>query len=73
MQQASPFQDFVIRCVRYAFAKIPASIGRVFFSKYVALPFLRFRMFRHGFVRSPVPWEEQDVVGISLVRSSPSR
>ena len=57
VQQASPFQDFVIRCVRYAFANIPAKIGRVFFSREVSLPFLRFRMLRHG-IREPPPWEE---------------
>ena len=32
--------------------------GRVFFSKAVALPFLRFRMLRHGFVHSPIRWRE---------------
>lgn len=58
VQRASPFQDFVIRCVRYAFACMPAYIGRVFFSKPVALPFLRFRMLRHGFLRSPIAWRE---------------
>jgi hypothetical protein len=46
----------VIRCVRYAFAYIPAEIGRVFFSKLVALPFLRFRMLRHGYLKSPIHW-----------------
>lgn len=60
VQQASLFQDVVIRCVRYAFADIPASIGRVFFSKPVALPFMRFRMLRNGFLRSPVKWREID-------------
>ncbi|CZR61619.1 related to hydrolase [Phialocephala subalpina] len=58
VQQASWFEDVVIRCVRYAFACIPAEIGRVFFSKYVALPFLRFRMLRHGYFRSPIHWNE---------------
>ncbi|KAI1490036.1 alpha/beta-hydrolase [Biscogniauxia mediterranea] len=58
VQQASPFEDFVIRCVRYAFANIPPKVGRVFFSKPVALPFLRFRMLRHGYVKSPVHWNE---------------
>ncbi|KAL3419252.1 hypothetical protein PVAG01_09474 [Phlyctema vagabunda] len=58
VKQASYFEDIVIRCVRYAFANIPASIGRVFFSKAVALPFLRFRMLRHGYVRSPISWRE---------------
>ncbi|KAI0110468.1 Alpha/Beta hydrolase protein [Nemania sp. FL0031] len=58
VQQASPFEHLVIRCVRYAFAKIPPNVGRVFFSKPVALPFLRFRMLRHGYIRSPVHWHE---------------
>ncbi|KAI9641404.1 hypothetical protein NHQ30_010206 [Ciborinia camelliae] len=58
VQQASWFEDIVIRCVRYAFAYIPANIGRVFFSKAVALPFLRFRMLRHGFLKSPIHWHE---------------
>ncbi|KAI1202662.1 Alpha/Beta hydrolase protein [Nemania serpens] len=58
VQQASPFEDFVIRCVRYAFANIPPNVGRVFFSKQVAIPFLRFRMLRHGYIRSPVHWHE---------------
>ncbi|KAH6654580.1 Alpha/Beta hydrolase protein [Truncatella angustata] len=58
VQVASPFEDFVIRCVRYAFANVPPKVGRVFFSKPVALPFLRFRMLRHGFLRKPVHWRE---------------
>ncbi|KAL8933177.1 MAG: hypothetical protein Q9216_006486 [Gyalolechia sp. 2 TL-2023] len=58
VQHASIFQDLVIRIVRYAFAFIPAKIGRVFFSKGVALPFLRFRMLRHGFLHSPLTWRE---------------
>lgn len=58
VKQASPFQDFVIRCVRYAFARFPANISRVFFSKAVALPFFRFRMLRHGYLHSPIHWRE---------------
>ena len=27
IQQATPFEDFVIRIVRYAFARVPANIG----------------------------------------------
>ncbi|KAI1330480.1 Arylacetamide deacetylase-like protein [Xylariaceae sp. FL0255] len=57
-QKSLPFEDFVIRCVRYAFANLPPEVGRVFFSKSVALPFLRFRMLRHGYIRSPVHWHE---------------
>lgn len=58
VRQSSWFQDLVIRCVRYAFAEFPAKIGRVFFSKAVALPFMRFRMLRHGFVHPPLQWQE---------------
>ncbi|KAK3214137.1 hypothetical protein GRF29_28g2174045 [Pseudopithomyces chartarum] len=58
VQRATPFQDFVIRCVRYAFASMPAFLGRVFFSKGVSLPFLRFRMLRHGIVTAPLRWTE---------------
>ncbi|KAK8113690.1 hypothetical protein PG999_005759 [Apiospora kogelbergensis] len=58
VQGAAPFEDFVVRCVRYAFANIPPQVGRVFFSRPVALPFLRFRMLRHGFIRHPIHWHE---------------
>lgn len=58
VQEANLFQDVVIRCVRIAFAKIPASIGRVFFSKGVSLPFMRYRMLRHGIVKPPLTWQE---------------
>lgn len=61
VRQASPFQDFVIRCVRYAFARFPAEIGRVFFSRPVALPFLRWRMLRFGYLHSPVQWKDVDL------------
>ncbi|KAI6376554.1 hypothetical protein MCOR25_002764 [Pyricularia grisea] len=57
-RQAPLFEDFVIRCVRFAFANIPARIGRVFLCKEVSLPFLRYRMFRHGYLRPPVHWRE---------------
>jgi len=58
VKKATPFQDLVIRFVRYAFANMPAFLGRVFFSKAVSLPFLRFRMLRHGIVTSPLRWTE---------------
>ncbi|ORY11944.1 Alpha/Beta hydrolase protein [Clohesyomyces aquaticus] len=58
VQRATVFQDIVIRCVRFAFAFMPAYIGRVFFSKPVALPFLRFRMLRHGVWSPPLKWSE---------------
>lgn len=66
VQQATPFQDFIIRCVRYTFAKIPANICRVFLSKDVALPFLRFRMWRYGIFRSPVHWREIKLVSLAM-------
>jgi acetyl esterase/lipase len=37
---------------------MPAFIGRTFFSKEVSLPFLRFRMLRHGIFTSPIRWTE---------------
>ncbi|RPB22255.1 alpha/beta-hydrolase [Terfezia boudieri ATCC MYA-4762] len=46
--KSSLFQDVVIHCVRYAFTNIDPKVGRVFLSKNVALPFLRFRMWRHA-------------------------
>ncbi|KAK5269151.1 hypothetical protein LTR99_009291 [Exophiala xenobiotica] len=57
-QHASLFQDVVIRCVRYAFAYVPASVGRIFFSKQVAYPFFRFRLLRHGYLRCPMFYRE---------------
>lgn len=57
-RNATLFQDIVIRCVRYAFAYIPASIGRVFFSKKVAYPFFRWRLLRHGYTQSPVSYSD---------------
>jgi acetyl esterase/lipase len=58
VKKATPFQDLVIRFVRFAFANMPAFIGRTFFSKAVSLPFLRFRMLRHGYVTSPIRWTD---------------
>lgn len=64
VQHASPFQDFIIRCIRYSFASFPPKIGRVFLSKGVALPFLQFRMLRHGFLKSPIQWREIKLVSL---------
>jgi acetyl esterase/lipase len=36
----------------------------VFFSKGVSLAFIRFRLLRHGYLRSPVPWREVSTNGI---------
>ncbi|QIX00067.1 hypothetical protein AMS68_005584 [Peltaster fructicola] len=60
IQQATVFQDVVIRCVRFAFANIQSSIGKVFFSKWVSLPFMRYRMLRNGILQSPVHYREVD-------------
>jgi hypothetical protein len=65
-QTATVFEDFVIRCVRYAFANMPAKVGRVFFGKYVALPFIRWRMLRHGYIRSPVHYREYIIGKVCL-------
>ena len=76
VQRATLFQDVVIRCVRYAFSDIPASIGKVFFSKWVALPFMKFRMLRHGFWKSPIYWREvdrEDVKGIYAIMDASRR
>lgn len=59
-QRTSLFQDLVVRCMRYAFSNIPSRITRVFFMRGIALPFLRFRMLRHGYfrqLRRPI-WRE---------------
>lgn len=63
VRRASGFEDFVVRCVRFAFAHIPPRVGRVFFSRPVALPFLRFRMLRHGYLRWPIHWKQATDVG----------
>ncbi|KAF5641201.1 hydrolase [Fusarium tjaetaba] len=60
-QTATVFEDLVIRCVRYTFANIPAKVGRVFFGKHVALPFIHWRMLRHGYIRSPVHYREYNI------------
>jgi acetyl esterase/lipase len=64
VRNATIFEDIVVRCVRYAFAHIPARIGRVFFSKWVTLPFFRFRMLRHGYLTSPIQYTEIDRNGV---------
>lgn len=64
VQRATLFQDIVIRVVRYAFACIPAKIGKVFFSKGVALPFFKFRMLRNGVMRCPIFWKEVNREGL---------
>ncbi|KAK0325412.1 hypothetical protein LTR54_005053 [Friedmanniomyces endolithicus] len=76
VQHATLFQDLVIRCVRYAFTSIPAPIGAVFFSRPVALPFLRFRMLRHGYLRSPIYWRainRKGLQGLFLIHDETRR
>lgn len=55
---ATAFEDLVVRCVRYAFKNIDTNVGRVFLSKRVALPFVRWRMLRHGYLVFPVHCKE---------------
>ncbi|KAH9866539.1 hypothetical protein J1614_008229, partial [Plenodomus biglobosus] len=72
VKKATPFQDLVIRFVRFAFANMPAFLGRVFFSKPVSLPFLRFRMARHGIFTAPIRWTEikrRDFKGVWIVHN----
>jgi acetyl esterase/lipase len=64
VKNATFFQDLVVRCVRYAFAKMPANVGRVFFSKSVALPFLRWRLVRQGYLESSISYQEIDRKGV---------
>jgi acetyl esterase/lipase len=74
VQRATVFEDIVIRCVRYAFANIPARIGRVFFQKWVVYPFFRFRLLRHGYLTCPVAYHEinrSDVKGIWISDDRP--
>jgi len=59
VQRSTVFEDVVVRCVRYAFKNLAASIGKTFFSRNVALPFLRWRALRHGYLKWPVYWREQ--------------
>ena len=63
-QNATLFQDLVVRCVRYAFTNIPAHVARVFFSKWVAYPFFRFRLLRCGYLRMPIQCDELDRYGV---------
>jgi acetyl esterase/lipase len=64
VKNATFFQDLVIRCVRYAFAKMPASIGRVFFSKRVVYPFFRWRLLRQGYLESSITYQEVKKKGV---------
>ncbi|KOS19501.1 Monoterpene epsilon-lactone hydrolase [Escovopsis weberi] len=67
LRGATVFEDIAVRCVRYGFRSIPARVGRVFFSRQVALPFLRWRMVRHGITACPIHWSEREFVEGSVV------
>lgn len=56
----------MVRCVRWAFKYVAPDVGKVFFSKGVALRFLQWRMLRHGYLKSPVHWHEYESVEVSL-------
>ena len=56
----------MVRCVRWAFKYVAPDVGKVFFSKHVALPFLRWRMLRHGYLTCPVHWREYEYGEVSL-------
>ncbi|KAI5779754.1 Alpha/Beta hydrolase protein [Geopyxis carbonaria] len=67
--RTSLFQDFVIRCIRWGFINLPADIGRWFFTKGAALPFMKFRLMRMGMQRDnerrPCPsWREVHLPGL---------
>ncbi|PFH61025.1 hypothetical protein XA68_18390 [Ophiocordyceps unilateralis] len=57
-RESSTFEYVVSRCVRYSFKHIPPEVARVFFFKMICLPYLRWRMLRHGLVECPVHWYE---------------
>lgn len=62
-QRVTLFEDVVVRCIQYAFANVPPRIGRVFFAREVALPYLWFRLMRKGYFGSPIYWREHCDVG----------
>ncbi|KAL2008424.1 hypothetical protein VTN00DRAFT_6618 [Thermoascus crustaceus] len=66
-RHATLFQEVVVRCVKYAFAAIPPRVGRVFFAREVTLPFLRYRMMRHGYLQPPFFYKEIACAGMKGV------
>lgn len=66
IEDATLFEDLVVRCVRWAFKYVTPDVGKAFFSKHVALPFLRWRMLRHGYLRWPVHWREHEYGEVSV-------
>ncbi|KAH8805726.1 Alpha/Beta hydrolase protein [Xylogone sp. PMI_703] len=76
VRRASLFEDFAVRCVRYSFRNIPCDIGRIFLCKVVALPFLRFRMLRHGYLFAPITWrkvKKGDLEGLWICEDNSQR
>jgi hypothetical protein len=61
VQSATIFEDFVVRCVKYAFKAIPTLVSRVFFSKNVSLPWFRWRLLRHGYLKFQTHWREYSI------------
>lgn len=57
-RHATVFEALAVRCARYAHVNLPPDILQAFFHKNVAYPFLRFRMLRQLYLRSPVHWEQ---------------
>lgn len=46
VRKSTVFEHVVFYCVKYAFVHVPHRIGRVFFSRFVAVSFLRWRQLR---------------------------
>lgn len=61
VQSSTIFEDFVVRCVKYAFKAIPTRVSRVFFSKNVSLPWFRWRLLRHGYLKFQTHWREYSI------------
>lgn len=57
-RHATVFEALAVRCARYAHVNLPPDILQAFFHKNVTYPFLRFRMLRQLYLRSPVRWEQ---------------
>ena len=57
-RHATVFESLVVRCARYANANLPPDVLQAFFHRNVVYPVLRFRMFRHLYIKWPVKLEE---------------
>lgn len=69
IKESTLFEDLVVRCVRWAFKYVAPDVGKVFFSKHVALPFVRWRMLRHGYLHCPTYWREYEYGQVSFPMS----